>query len=73
MRTYTEHIAFQISRVLNVKNRGRVLITGGGVHNEFLMERIKALTKLDIEIMDAKTINFEGSIDICIPWCFARS
>ncbi len=62
LRTYTEHIAFQISRVLNVKNRGRVLITGGGVHNEFLMERIKALTKLDIEIMDAKTINFKEAL-----------
>jgi anhydro-N-acetylmuramic acid kinase len=62
LRTYTEHIAFQISRVLNVKSSGRVLITGGGVHNEFLMERIKTLTKLDVEILDAKTINFKEAL-----------
>jgi anhydro-N-acetylmuramic acid kinase len=38
--TLTEHAAFQISRP--VKDKSRVLVTGGGTYNTFLTERIRA-------------------------------
>jgi anhydro-N-acetylmuramic acid kinase len=39
--TYSEHIAFQISMALNDVGSGTVLITGGGAHNSFLIEKIR--------------------------------
>ncbi|UOX34545.1 anhydro-N-acetylmuramic acid kinase [Flavobacterium sediminilitoris] len=41
LRTFVEHIAFQISKVI-VKKNTSVLITGGGAYNDFLIERIKS-------------------------------
>jgi anhydro-N-acetylmuramic acid kinase len=39
LRTFVEHIAIQIASV--VKNSNSVLVTGGGVFNAFLIERIQ--------------------------------
>lgn len=41
LRTYTEHAAYQIARVLNENKINNALFTGGGVYNTFLMERVK--------------------------------
>ncbi|MBN8695032.1 MAG: anhydro-N-acetylmuramic acid kinase [Bacteroidetes bacterium] len=62
MRTFTEHIAFQVARVINVKPYSRMLVTGGGTHNDFLMERIKALSKVEIIVADNDTINFKEAL-----------
>jgi anhydro-N-acetylmuramic acid kinase len=49
LRTYTEHIAIQISKSLTVLKssfptaEGKCCITGGGAHNHFLTERIREL------------------------------
>jgi anhydro-N-acetylmuramic acid kinase len=62
MRTFTEHIAFQIDKILQQKT-GRLLITGGGVYNEFLIERIKNyLPTIDVIIPDEKTIQFKEAL-----------
>ena len=62
MRTFTEHIAFQIGKILQQKT-GRLLITGGGVYNEFLIERIKNyLPTIDVNIPDEKTIQFKEAL-----------
>jgi anhydro-N-acetylmuramic acid kinase len=62
MRTFTEHIAFQIGKILQQKT-GRLLITGGGVYNEFLIERIKNyLPTIDVNISDEKTIQFKEAL-----------
>ena len=39
LRTFTEHVAFQTAIALPNK-KGRILITGGGAYNDFLIERI---------------------------------
>ena len=57
LRTFTEHLAYQISEV--IQNNSNVLITGGGAFNNFLVERIEfyLLQKIDlpsIEIIDFK-------------------
>jgi anhydro-N-acetylmuramic acid kinase len=52
LRTITEHIAQQCA---NSFKKGNVLITGGGAHNTFLVNRIKDLSNNHI-ITPAKTI-----------------
>lgn len=43
MRTFVEHITFQIAAILPEKKHS-ILITGGGVYNDFLIERLKWLS-----------------------------
>lgn len=62
LRTFTEHIAIQISNALSELKGGTVLITGGGAHNTYLMERIKALCKHKIIIPDKVTVDFKEAL-----------
>ncbi|NOX47646.1 MAG: anhydro-N-acetylmuramic acid kinase [Chlorobi bacterium] len=61
LRTFTEHIALQITNIINA-NRGKVLITGGGAYNDFLIERIKASTSCQIEIPNNELIEFKEAM-----------
>jgi anhydro-N-acetylmuramic acid kinase len=62
MRTFTEHIAIQIGKILQTKT-GKLLISGGGVYNDFLIDRIKNhLPKTEIIIPDEKTIKFKEAL-----------
>jgi len=62
MRTFTEHIAFQIGKVLQSKS-GKLLVSGGGVYNDFLINRMKAhLPTIEIIIPDEKTIKFKEAL-----------
>ena len=60
LATCVEHISNQIAIALNrIAKSGKVLVTGGGAHNTFLMERISHKTRLDLtipasDIIDAK-------------------
>ena len=62
MRTFTEHIAFQIGKILQQKT-GKLLISGGGVYNDFLIGRIKNhLPKTEIIIPNEKTIQYKEAL-----------
>ena len=62
MGTFTEHIAFQIGEILKTKT-GKLLISGGGVYNEFLIERIKKyLPSIEVIIPDEKTIQYKEAL-----------
>lgn len=62
MRTFTEHVAIQIGKILILKS-GKLLVSGGGVYNEFLLERMKAyLPTIEIIIPDEKTIQFKEAL-----------
>lgn len=62
MQTFTEHIAIQTSLALPNKN-GKLLATGGGTYNDFVMERMQFyLPELKIIIPDAKTIEFKEAL-----------
>lgn len=39
--TMVEHIAIQIGESLNIAGASKILFTGGGVYNQYLMDRIK--------------------------------
>ena len=62
LNTFTEHITFQIAVALPSK-KGKLLATGGGAYNDFLIERLKFwLPELEIIITDKKTIEFKEAL-----------
>ena len=61
LRTFVEHIAFQIAAVC--KPNTKLLITGGGVYHTFLMNRLQHhLPKVAITLPDDKTIQFKEAL-----------
>lgn len=62
MNTFTEHIALQIALSLPVKN-GKILATGGGTYNDFLIERMQFhLPDIKIIIPDKKLLEFKEAL-----------
>ncbi len=62
LRTFCEHTAVQIGNALNNKPSGKLLVTGGGTYNTFLLEKIKENTAHQIIIPDKKTIEFKEAL-----------
>ena len=62
LNTVTEHIAFQIAQVLNKFELKNVLITGGGVFNDFLIQRLKSQTSTKIIIPEPELVEFKEAI-----------
>lgn len=60
MRTFVEHIAMQISR--HTKGEVKMLITGGGAFNSFLIERLRAMSKANIILPDEEIIQFKEAV-----------
>ncbi|RFN58731.1 anhydro-N-acetylmuramic acid kinase [Marixanthomonas ophiurae] len=54
LRTYVEHIAIQLARQFSEGKK--VLITGGGVYNSFLIERLQAIRNVQIVIPSEELI-----------------
>jgi anhydro-N-acetylmuramic acid kinase len=62
MHTFTEHIALQTSLAFPNKT-GKILITGGGAYNDFLIERMQFhLPNIQIIIPDNKTLEFKEAL-----------
>lgn len=62
LRTFVEHIAFQISENSKRKN-SKLLITGGGAYNEFLIEQIQHyLPEKKIVIPEKKIIEYKEAL-----------
>ena len=62
MATTLEHSAIQITSVLNKNKIKKLLISGGGAYNTFLIERLQAQTKCELIIPDKTTIEFKEAI-----------
>ncbi len=65
LRTAVEHIAFQISSVLNSSENNsnkKCLVTGGGAFNSFLIKKIQAKTDWQIIIPNKKLIAFKEAL-----------
>ena len=63
LRTVTEHIAVQIGHTCNaLAEKGTMLVTGGGAKNRFLMERINALTGVEIPAPPPFLIDFKEAL-----------
>lgn len=62
MRTFVEHIAMQVENVLG-KKLGKLLVTGGGAYNDFLIERMQFhLPHIEIIIPDKKTLEYKEAL-----------
>lgn len=62
MHTFTEHIAYQIRMALHIKH-GKLLITGGGAYNKFLINRIQFhLPEMQIIIPESKILEFKEAL-----------
>jgi anhydro-N-acetylmuramic acid kinase len=62
LHTFCEHIAVQVGRAVNDKPKGKMLVTGGGAYNSYLIERIRANCKQAVELPDATTIEFKEAL-----------
>lgn len=62
LRTFTEHIAIQISNEINSKQDATVLITGGGAYHHFLIERLQSHTKNALVIPDKDIVEFKEAL-----------
>ncbi len=62
MRTVVEHFAFQIAAATKNKPAGKMLITGGGALNHFLVERISVHSSNKIVIPNPQIINFKEAL-----------
>ncbi|HRZ32503.1 MAG TPA: anhydro-N-acetylmuramic acid kinase, partial [Flavobacterium sp.] len=62
MNTFIEHIAIQTDFSLPEKE-GKLLITGGGAYNDFLVEKMqKYLPKMQLIIPDSKTLEYKEAL-----------
>ncbi len=62
LRTFVEHIAVQISNEINSEENASVLVTGGGVYNDFLMACIRQKTINKMIVPDAFIIEFKEAL-----------
>lgn len=61
LRTMVEHIAGQLAKALK-HAEGPVLLTGGGAHNRFLVERIAACGRAVLVLPPKTTIDFKEAL-----------
>ena len=61
LRTFTEHVVFQISSEIEKPNE-KVLITGGGAYNNFLIQRLRMLSNSNIIVPEATVIEFKEAL-----------
>src|SRR5690554_6750189 len=62
LRTFTEHIAYQISRNVRLE-KSKLLITGGGAYNDFLIDRIRFyLPQTKIVIPEKELIEYKEAL-----------
>jgi anhydro-N-acetylmuramic acid kinase len=68
LRTFTEHVALQTALALDCfetrnDEKSRILITGGGAYNDFIIERIQSyLPEMEIIIPSAKILEFKEAL-----------
>ncbi len=60
LRTVYEHIAIQLSR--QGKGGSKMLVTGGGAFNTFLIERLKSFSEVEIKIPSNEIVNFKEAL-----------
>ena len=62
LRTFVAHIAQQITQNIDSDSAKKMLITGGGTYNTFLIKSIQALTKTHLLIPNKNIINYKEAL-----------
>lgn len=62
LRTVCEHISHQLAAALDNYPMEKILVTGGGAYNKFLIELFRQKTRHQIVIADSKLVNFKEAM-----------
>ncbi|MBQ8957672.1 MAG: anhydro-N-acetylmuramic acid kinase [Bacteroidales bacterium] len=62
LATFTEHIALQIALAISWLPKRKILVTGGGARNKFLIERLQARTKHEVVVPDKQIIDYKEAL-----------
>lgn len=66
LKTFIEHITIQIASVVNAHSnyteKNNLMIAGGGAFNQYLIERLKTHTKLNVIIPKKNIINYKEAV-----------
>lgn len=62
LRTFVEHVVYQIAKVLNSQEKRNILITGGGAKNKYLIQQLKKTIDSEIVIPDETIIDYKEAL-----------
>lgn len=62
MHTYVHHIAAEIAKQVKVKKNAKVLVTGGGAFNDFLIQKLKEKTDAEIILPSKNIIEYKEAL-----------
>ena len=62
LATFVEHIALQIALGISHLPKGKILVTGGGARNKFLIERLQARSSHEVVIPDKIIIDYKEAL-----------
>jgi anhydro-N-acetylmuramic acid kinase len=62
LRTICDHIALQVNRSITQDIPAKVLVTGGGAHNDFLMERLRAKCTHEWIVPDIELVDYKEAL-----------
>ena len=62
LATFVEHIALQIALPISFLPKGKLLCTGGGARNKFLIERLQARTKHEVVMPEKQIIDYKEAL-----------
>ena len=62
LATFVEHIALQIALPISFLPKGKILCTGGGARNKYLIERLQARTKHEVVVPEKQIIDYKEAL-----------
>lgn len=62
LATFVEHIALQTANTLASLPKGQILVTGGGAHNTYLIERLQKHTQHQVIVPDQQTVDYKEAL-----------
>ena len=62
LATFVEHIALQIALPISFLPKGKILCTGGGARNKYLIERLQARTKHEVVVPEKQIIDYKEDL-----------
>jgi len=60
LRTFTEHIAIQLAHQFT--EGSRILVTGGGAYNTYLLERVRGYKELELVVPETTLVEFKEAL-----------
>ena len=61
LASFTEHIALRVSSVISGEGK-RMLVSGGGAYNDFLLSRMEIHSEVDIHIPDPTLLEYKEAM-----------